>query len=1615
MSATPSKKILDDLFDYASSSRKLSKQKEDLTDFLAAYYLHAPADDLAQSTVENLYGAAHSHWSSLNQFNPGDLLIRAYNPDSTNEGWTSPHTIIEIVADNMPFLVDSASMAINRRNLTIHLTIHPVIILGNGKKEGEHAIIASIDAENAIDAISLIQFQIDRQSSPSLLGELEEALRSSLGDVALAFQDWQVMKMELLSSIENRHNAPPKLSQEQLEEIDAFTLWMAADHFTFLGYCEFEVKNGKSGYRLAVKEESTLGILTPREGVPSPWWPALPIGGDEESLSMLMNNPAWAGQPLIVTKANMRSTIHRPVHMDFLGMMEYDSDHNLIGFKGIMGLFTSSMYDSSIDDIPLIRKKVKNVLNRSQLPESGHARKKLRHILETYPRDALFQTNEDELLYTAVGIQELQERQQIKLFIRRDHCGWFYSCLVYVPRTIFSRELRVQIEEILNQALGGSESEFDTLVSESILVRNHFIIRVPPGIEPKLTAKEIEEKITLASRTWHDDLKEALLNHFGEEGGNGLYQHYCDAFPPSYRDDFPAAQAVSDIKRIESSRDCVYPSVTLESDPGGDQKLAHLKLITCGRPIELSEVLPLIENLGMKVITEHPYSITPEERAPIWLYDFEVRPYSGSRFDIPSQAPRIEEAIFHILREETENDGFNRLLLNQSGLEWRQAALFRALSRYLHQTRSPYSERYIIDCLVDNSEAVKLLLQLFHTRFDPSRRNQIKSSSEHIIRQLKSSMDKIESLDEDRVMHALLGLIRAIVRTNYFQKHSSGSAKEYFSFKINSSMLSELPEPRPLFEIFIYSPRVEGVHLRGGKIARGGIRWSDRRDDFRTEILGLMKAQMVKNAVIVPEGSKGGFVIKRPPPEATPEEIREEVVRCYKTYIRGLLDITDNLVEDRVVTPEGINCHDDSDPYLVVAADKGTATFSDIANQVVAEYGFWLGDGFASGGSAGYDHKKMGITARGAWESVKRHFYNLGKNIDLTPFTVAGIGDMGGDVFGNGMLLSRQIKLIAAFNHKHIFVDPAPDPEHSWQERKRLFNTPGSSWLDYNPGLLSPGGGVYSRKSKTIKPSPEMCQLLRINEGAITPTKLISAILKAPVDLLWNGGIGTYVKSSKESHIDARDHANDSVRVDASELRCLILGEGGNLGITQRGRVEYALNGGRCHTDAIDNSAGVDCSDHEVNIKILLSRVVTDGGITPPERDQLLADMCEEVEQHVLFHNYRQAQALNISEVEGVARVDEQRRMMAALESSGQLKRELEFLPDNETLKQRVKGGSGLALPELAVLLAYGKLALFKSLTEAKVVDNAYLSSYLPHYFPKPLQGKFLHPISQHSLSNEILSTQLTNLVVDRMGPTFIFRINEFTGADPTAITAALFLAFQAFEIKSIWSRLDQLDNKVPVSIQLESIEILTGLLERITLWVLRHQTSITVDSDYQSRLREAIHHLREVTPKVLASSNRLGFNRRIRKLTHAGLSRELATQLSALVPLSSTPDILLIAEESDRPLPLVAKVYFGLGMRLSVDWLRSRIRLLDTSSRWHLQAKSTLRHKLLEQIRLATRLALMNDAATSPRTLIDRWSHAHQAELDRYQKILAELKAGRADFASLNVAIDELSGLIDS
>jgi glutamate dehydrogenase len=1575
--------------------------------FVRQYYRWVPPEDLAERTPLDVYGAALAHWSFLRKRQPGESKVRVYNPDFEQHGWESTHTVVEVDGDDMPFLVDSVSMELNRHDYGIHLLIHPVICVRRDEHGEIVAVLPAGSAEEGALAESVLHIEMDQQTEPAELEALRGHLLRVLDDVRAAVEDWPAMRGRVRDAIAELEDAPVPGEPPEVEEVRELLEWLDDGHFTFLGYRDYELLDDGGEVCLRAVDGSGLGILRQRGAKPA----SRAFGKLPPRVRALARRP----RVLTLTKANSRATVHRPSYLDYVGIKRFDEAGEVVGERRFLGLYTTAAYKAPLRDVPVVRRKVEAVVARAAFPAGSHSEKGLLEILETYPRDELLQIDVDDLYDIATGILGLGERPRLRLFVRRDEYERFLSCLVFIPRDRFHTSNRERIQEILQEELDAESVDFALRLSESVLVRIHLIVRTGRGELPEYDVAKIEARLAQATREWSHDLAAALIQECGEERGNHLFRRYGHAFPTAYRADWLARAAVADIRRIEELGvgDGLGMSLyrPLEA-PGG---AVRCKLFRSGAPVSLSEVLPMFENMGLRVADERPYQVSPRDGAPTWVYDFGLAYQADRELDADEVREGFQEAFARVWHGDVENDGFNALVL-RGRLSWRDVSILRAIARYLRQAGTTFSDRYMEQALLAHPDAARALVELFHVRFDPARPRD-HEASEALASDVEQRIDAVESLDEDRILRNFLAVVRSMLRTNHFQVDAEGRAKPCLSFKLDPSGIPLVPEPRPRFEIFVYSPWTEGVHLRGGTVARGGLRWSDRREDFRTEILGLMKAQMVKNALIVPLGAKGGFVVKQPPATGGRDALLEEVVACYRTFIGGLLDVTDTIADGRVVPPADVVRYDDDDPYLVVAADKGTATFSDLANRIAAEYGFWLGDAFASGGSAGYDHKKMGITARSAWESVKRHFRELGTDIQTTDFTVVGIGDMSGDVFGNGMLLSPHIGLVAAFDHRHVFLDPDPDPDVSGAERRRLFELARSSWADYDASLISEGGGVFARTAKSIPVSPQVQRALDIDADRLTPNELIRAILRAPVDLLFNGGIGTYVKASSETHADAGDKTNDGVRVDAAQLRCRVVGEGGNLGLTQRGRIELALAGGRVYTDAIDNAGGVNCSDHEVNIKILLNAVVEDGDLTTKQRDELLAEMTDAVAELVLRGSYRQTQALALARAQAPAMLDVHDRFIRSMEQAGRLDRALEALPDAEVVAERRAAHIGLTQPELAVVLAYSKIVLYAALLDSDLPEDEYLSRDLARYFPAPLPERFGEQMRRHRLRREIIATHVTNSMVDRAGSTFAFRMQQDTGAPASDIARAYAIAREVFDMRPFWADIEALDDVVAADTQISMLLEARRLVERATRWLLRtHHRPLDIAATVE-HFAEGARALSRALPEIFDDAERQAWEARIAELVAADVPPALAGRVASLSALFAALDVVEVSDATGHAVDDVAALHFRLGARLHLHWLRDRIAALPRDDRWRAMARAALRDDLFSLHGELTADVLREGPATGDvAARLEAWLAGNADAVERCFGVLQDIRASETyDLTTLPVALRELRNLIQS
>lgn len=1581
---------------------------------IKSYFRHVAPEDVCDRSDVDLYGALASHYKLAAMRPQGTAQVRVFTPGVSDHGWSAcGHSVVEVVTDDMPFLVDSLTMELARQLREVYVVIHPQFDVTRDIT-GELREVAPVE-DGSVRPLaeaqreSWMHIEIARVAGAEDAAEIEESLEKVLRDVRESVEDWDKMQTRVLDIVDELDENPPPLDPAEIEQGRDLLRWLASDHFTFLGYREYRLETDGTDDLLRAVPGTGLGILRADQDMSASFG----------KLPTLVKAKAREKTLLVLAKANSRATVHRPAYLDYVGVKTFDEAGEVVGERRFLGLFSSAAYTESLTRIPLLRDKATEVLRRAGFDARSHAGKALMDTLETYPRDELFHTPVDELAPLALAVMQARERRQVRMFLRRDTYGRYVSVLVYLPRDRYNTTVREKFSQILKDELGGETVEFSARVSESTTANVHLVVHPGPGqtLREADTA-DIERQLTEASRSWRDDFNTAAMDDLGDEAGARLARRYVDSFPEAYKEDFAPPTGVFDVARLEAieGTDGIDLSLYEEMDAGRGE--ARLKVFRVGAPLSLSEILPMLSSMGVEVVDERPYQLEGLDR-PTFIYEFGLR-YGKA---VPALARELfQDALRAVWDGYNEIDGFNALVLS-AGLTWRQATVLRAYAKYMRQGNSPFALDYIEDALRNNVDITRLLVKLFEARFDPGKNGLAADDEarvlrvEEVERRISRALDDVASLDHDRILRSYLTHILATLRTNYFQPAGEGGIHPYMSFKLEPSGIPDLPEPRPRYEIFVYSPRVEGVHLRFGAVARGGLRWSDRRDDFRTEVLGLVKAQMVKNTVIVPVGAKGGFFCKQLPDPSDRDAWMAEGIACYKTFISGLLDITDNLRDGETVPPRGVVRHDGDDSYLVVAADKGTATFSDIANGVARDYGFWLDDAFASGGSVGYDHKAMGITARGAWVSVQRHFRERGIDCQTEDFTAVGIGDMSGDVFGNGLLCSEHTRLVAAFDHRDIFLDPDPDAATSYAERRRLFDLPRSSWQDYDKELISEGGGVFSRSLKSIAVEAPVRRALGLADDvtSMTPAELMKAILQAPVDLLWNGGIGTYVKATEESHADAGDKANDAIRINGRELRAKCVGEGGNLGFTQLGRIEYALRNGRINTDFIDNSAGVDTSDHEVNIKILLDKVVAAGDLTEKQRNTLLAEMTDEVAGLVLRDNYEQNLALANAAAHAPSLLHVHEDWMKTLERRGILNRELEALPTSRQVRRRLDRGDGLTTPEASVLLAWTKIVLADELLATDLPDDPYLHFDLMAYFPEPMHEKFAAQIADHPLRREIIVTQVVNDLVNGAGMTFWPRLAGETGADAAELTRANFVAREIFGSLPLRQELMSFDNVLDAGVQTRMRIEMRTLVERASRWLVTNRRPPLDSAGTVEFFRDRVQALMAQLPDLLTGREATAYLERRDRLVKQGVPEDLATRVAVLNISFGLLGIVEIADREGLDPAEVARLHFALGERLGLPALVQRILALPREDRWQTMARGAVRDDLYAVHNQLTAQVLQETSGEdSVPARIAAWEDQDAVVVGRTAATLEEICADEsADLARMSVGLRVVRGLL--
>jgi glutamate dehydrogenase len=1587
------------------------------------YFRHTPSEVLAGVAPEQLLTAVRSHLALAEQRSQGRPVLRVRDA-AADLGQKS--TVLEIVTDDMPFLVESVLAGINRAGGLVRRMMHPIVVVRRAITGALEQVLpdASPDEPPAGAQVeSWMHVEIEPIAEPKDQQRIADEVLRVLGDVREVVEDTERMVRAARDLAADLRTNPPPLDADQVEDGARLLEWLADGRFTFLGYRRYELDTEGERATLTAVLASGLGVLRGDSITTTSFAP----GTDAVER-------ATARELLLLSQASMPSRVSRPVHPSYLSVKIFDAAGEVIGEHRFLGMLTVRAQYEPVLEIPVVERRVHTALHRAGFPLESYSGQRMLEVISAHPRDQLFWASADELYDVALGVLSLAERRQVRLFVHRDPYRRFFSCLIYLPRDRYTTSARLAVQEVLRRELGGVAVEYTARVNESSVAMLQATVHTDPDnpVEPDIDG--LQEMLSEAVRTWEDQV---LTRCAGSAALTESVRRYLPLVPAGYQEDFDANTAIQDLTRLDALVD--EPDMTFYTPVNAGERERRFKLYLAGEEVTLTRMLPVLQQMGVEVVEERPYQFTRPDGRRCWIYDF------GLRLDDAALATsRIQgvepvrdafcAAFAAAWRGDTEVDRFNALVL-RAGLSWRQAALLRAYARYQRQIGTPYGQDYLANTLIANAPIAVALVRLFEARFDPAasgadgpagaddpaRRELV----ERRLSEVTAMIDEVSGLDADRILRGYLNLITATLRTNYFVR------RPYLALKLDPSSVRELPPPAPRFEIFVYSPRVEGVHLRFGPVARGGLRWSDRPADFRTEILGLVKAQAVKNAVIVPVGAKGGFVVKKPPaptgdPAADREANQAEGIACYRLFISGLLDLTDNLVGGATVPPPDVVRRDGDDSYLVVAADKGTATFSDIANALAVERGFWLGDAFASGGSAGYDHKAMGITAKGAWESVKRAFRELGVDTQSQSFTVVGIGDMSGDVFGNGMLLSEHIRLVAAFDHRHVFIDPDPDPASSYAERARLFALPRSSWADYDTSLISDGGGVWSRTTKAIPVSEPMRRALGLDESVhgVTPPELIKAILLAPADLLWNGGVGTYVKAAAEANSEVGDKANDPVRVDGAQLRVKVVGEGGNLGLTQRGRIEFARAGGKVNTDALDNSAGVDCSDHEVNIKISLAGVVGSGELTEPGRNELLVEMTDDVSRLVLADNYSQNAMLGVSRAHAAGMIALHGRLVTDLVARAGLDRALDVLPDQAGFAALVRANQGLSSPELATLLAHVKLDLKARLLDTDLPDAPVFGDRLRNYFPAALRERYPAAVAAHPLRREIVTTQLVNEMIDGGGITYAFRLAEELSAEPADALRAYAITTEVFELPTLWAEIERLDigrgPGMDTALGDELVLQSRRLLDRAARWFLTNRPQPLAVGAEINRFRPTVSALRGRVADWMTGREREGIGLKIDDLVKRGLPVELAQRVAVLLDVYGLLDIVEVTELSERAHEErdpgeVAELYYALSDHLGIDAALTSVSSLERGNRWHALARLAVRDDLYGSLRGITLDALRESTPGEPLPdKIAMWERMNASRLGRARAALDAVgQSGKLDLATLSVVSRQLRGLV--
>ena len=1587
--------------------------------FLELFWEQVQLSDWEAREIADIAGCGYTLWNFLKS--PPSVKnavsgskVQVCNPTLDEHGWLCKGTVVLVRQKDTPFLVDSLRLELNRQSIPLHVIKSTVIDIKRDDKGLCVDLQPTVSSEKAahFQQEAVVYLEVGLIVNEGELRSLEKAVKSVLLDVNAVVDDYHPMLAALDGLAENLGKSK---DTARVTECLEMLSWLRDSHFTFLGCQQFDL-NDDGNLVISEGDQARLGLFNPDvEG-------GVRHGGPNTGVLKGADFFYESDDIVAFSKSATRSTVHRPVYPDYIVFKRFDDQGDVVGESRFLGLFTFSVYSMSPSEIPILRQRVDMIMKRSGLLPGSHDAKNLLRVIESFPRDELFQSNFDTLYDMVMGVASISERRVVKLFMREDSFGKFVNCVVYVPRDIYSTRIRIKIEEIVGNALGTSDFDSTTHFSESILARAHVVFKLGSGEVPNFDQDALEAEIIEVTKGWSDRFESALIESFGEAQGVKYLRDYANAFSISYQENFDARTTITDIKMLETLETERSIAMHLFHTVGSDDNGMRFKVMKLHSSLELSDVIPILEHLGLRVLGEHPYKINRPDGVQVWMHDFSLAFRLPVELDVHAVSKLFEEAFAAVWYKKADSDAFNRLVLG-ARLSWREVFMLRAYSCYMKQTAFSFTQDYIANTLASQPDLTRNLVALFKAYFDPRLNDGKTKSGERIKRlseKIEQGLDALESLDDDKILRRYYDFIKGTLRTNFFKPANGDNELATVSFKFNPKSIDNIPEPRPEFEIFVYSPRVEGVHLRGAKVARGGLRWSDRLQDYRTEVLGLVKAQQVKNSVIVPSGAKGGFVAKLLSECTTRDEIQAEGIECYKLFIRGLLELTDNYVAGKLVPPKSVVCRDEPDPYLVVAADKGTATFSDIANALSLEYKHWLGDAFASGGSVGYDHKKMGITARGAWVSVQRHFRELGIDVQSQNFTVVGIGDMSGDVFGNGMLLSDCIELVAGFNHLHIFIDPNPDVKASFKERQRLFKLPRSSWSDYQQDLISKGGGIFSRTQKFIVITPEMKERFEIEADKLSPSELISELLKAPIDLLWNGGIGTYVKSSRESHSDVGDKANDGLRVNGDQLRCKVIGEGGNLGFTQLGRIEFALNGGACNTDFIDNAAGVDCSDHEVNIKILLDEMIASGDLTTKQRNLLLEEMTGAVSELVLDNNYRQTAALSLAQYQVSARMGEYKRFIQYLEAQGWLNRSLEFLPDEEQLADRESKSQPLTRPELSVLLSYAKVMLKSLFISENIAQEPVLEQYVETAFPSVLVKRYGDKVHQHRLKREIVATQCANDLINSLGITAMHRLVSGTGATVNEIALAFAAAKNVFKLEEFQTFLETLDNRIDEQQQLKMSANMARRVRRATRWFLVRNRSGLNPVELMDFTRNGISELNPIMGKTLLGSAAENWSARCEKFRALSINESWVLQLAMPDNLFSGLSVVEVARASECNIEKSARVFFYLYNELNLEWFATQLSEVTVQSYWQAIARETFLDELEVQMRklASSILEVLGscDEQDDIHAAIEEWLAQKSLWVKRWLGMVKEVQHAKvADFAMFSVALRELNELAQS